>query len=161
MNPCRMQTTCEVRLGRILGLPAVMGARVMGHVERAIPDETGKHLTGFVIRRGLGGAKWADAGTIEVLGDVSLILRSRPERHHREKAYAISAVKDESGLTLGRVTDWWISRDTLDITALEISLGPIEDLRRGRRTIRSWTTQPGDDGLQVLIPRSAWEEVKA
>lgn len=155
-----MQTTCEVRLGRILGLPAVMGARVMGHVERAVPDETGRHLSGFVIRRGLGSAKWADAGTIEVLGDVSLILRSRPERRHREKAFSISAVKDESGLTLGRVTDWWISRDTLDITALEISLGPIEDLRRGRCTIRSWNIQPSEDGQQILIPRSAWEEVK-
>ena len=156
-----MQTTCEVRLGRILGLPAVMGARVVGHVERAVPDETGKHLTGFVIRRGLGSAKWADATSVEVLGDVSLILRSSPERHHREKAYAISAVKDESGLTLGRVTDWWISRDTLDVTALEISLGPLEDLRRGRCTIRRWTVQPGEDGWQVLIPREAWEEVKS
>lgn len=156
-----MQTTCEVRLGRILGLPAVMGARVVGHVERAVPDETGKHLTGFVIRRGLGGAKWADAASVEVLGDVSLILRSCPERHHREKAYTISSVKDESGLTLGRVTDWWISRDTLDVTALEISLGPLEDLRRGRCTIRRWTVQPGEDGWQVLIPREAWEEVKS
>lgn len=156
-----MQTTCEVRLGRILGLPAVMGARVVGHVERAVPDETGKHLTGFVIRRGLGGAKWADAASVEVLGDVSLILRSRPARHHREKAYTISSVKDESGLTLGRVTDWWISRDTLDVTALEISLGPLEDLRRGRCTIRRWTVQPGEDGWQVLIPREAWEEVKS
>lgn len=156
-----MQTTCEVRLGRILGLPAVMGARVVGHVERAVPDETGKHLMGFVIRRGLGGAKWADAASVEMLGDVSLILRSRPERHHRDKAYTISSVKDESGLTLGRVTDWWISRDTLDVTALEISLGPFEDLRRGRCTIRRWTVQPGEDGWQVLIPREAWEEVKS
>ena len=156
-----MQTTCEVRLGRILGLPAVIGARVVGHVERAVPDETGKHLTGFVIRRGLGSARWADRTAVEVLGDVSLILSSRPERLRREKGYAISAVKDESGLTLGRVTDWWISRDTLDVTALEISLGPIEDLRRGRCTIRRWTIQPGEDGWQVLIPREAWEEVKA
>lgn len=155
-----MQTTYEVRLGRILGLPAVMGARVVGHVERAVPDETGKRLTGFVIRRGLGSARWADRTAVEVLGDVSLILRSCPERLRREKGYAISVVKDESGLTLGRVTDWWISRDTLDVTALEISLGPIEDLRRGRCTIRRWTIQPGEDGWQVLIPREAWEEVK-
>ena len=152
--------TSDVRLGRILGLPAVCGGRMVGHVERAIPAEDCRQVAGFVIRRGLGGAKWADASTVEVLGDVRLILRSRPERHYRDKTFSISAVKDESGLTLGRVTDWWISRDTLDIAALEISLGPIEDLRRGRCTIRSWTIQPGEDGLQVLIPRNAWEEVK-
>ena len=152
--------TCEKRMARILGLPAVLGGHLVGHVERAVLDREGRQLRGLVIRRGLGGAKWADAATVEVLGDVSLILRSRPERHHRDKTVSISAVKDESGLTLGRVTDWWISRDTLDIAALEISLGPIEDLRRGRCTIRSWTIQPGEDGLQVLIPRNAWEEVK-
>ena len=66
--------TCDVRLGRILGLPAICGARIVGHVERAIPDAEGRCLQGLVIRRGLGGAKWADRSSIAVLGDVSVIL---------------------------------------------------------------------------------------
>lgn len=149
--------TCDVRLGRILGLPAVCGERVVGHVERAVPDESGRHVTGFVIRRGLGGAKWADRSAILVLGDVSMILRSRPGSVPKGSDVTIASVKDEGGLTLGRVTDWWIGKDSLDITALEISLGPLEDLRSGRRTVRQWTFQPGEDGIQVLIPREEWE----
>ena len=149
--------TCELRLGRILGLPAVVNARIVGHVERAVPDESGRHVTGFVIRRGLGSAKWADRSSVSVLGEVSVILRERPTRLPRAAEGSLSAVKDEGGLTLGRITDWWISPDGMDITALEVTLGPLEDLRRGRRKIRKWAVQPGEDGLQVLIPREEWE----
>ena len=153
--------TCDLRLGRILGLPAVVNARIVGHVERAVPDESGQHVTGFIIRRGLGSAKWADRSSISVLGDVSVILKDRPGRVPKGRDTSLSAVKDEGGLTLGRITDWWISRDGLDITALEVTLGPLEDLRRGRRKIRKWAVQPGEDGMQVLIPREEWEgEVK-
>lgn len=149
-----------MRLGRILGLPAVCGERVVGHVERAVPDETGQHVRGFIIRRGLGGAKWADRSAITVLGDVSVILKERPGRVPKGSDAAWSAVKDEGGLTLGRVTDLWISRDALDITALEVTLGLLEDLTTGRRTVRHWTVQPGEDGMQVLIPREEWETRK-
>ena len=146
-----------VRLGRILGLPAVCGERVVGHVERAVPDETGQHLQGFIIRRGLGSAKWADRSAVTVLGDVSVILERRPGRVPKSCNIALSAVKDESGLTLGRVTDLWISRDGLDITALEVTLGLLEDLRSGRRRVLKWAVQPTEDGMQVIIPREAWE----
>ena len=149
-----------MRLGRILGLPAVCGERVVGHVERAVPDETGQRLRGFIIRRGLGGAKWADRSAITVLGEVSVILKEKPGRVPKGSEAAWSAVKDEGGLTLGRVTDLWISRDALDITALEVTLGLLEDLTTGRRTVRHWTVQPGEDGMQVLIPREEWETRK-
>ncbi len=149
--------TCDVRLGRILGLPAIWGERVVGHVERAVPDEEGKHVQGFVIRRGLGGAKWADRSAIRVLGDVSVILGEKPGRVPKGRDVTLSAVKDEGGLTLGRVTDLWISQDNLDITALEVTLGLVEDLRSGRRTVRQWAVQMGDEGLTALIPRDQWE----
>ncbi len=147
-----------VRLGRILGLPAVCGERVVGHVERAVPDETGQQVNGFIIRRGLGGAKWADRSAVSVLGDVSVILREKPGRVPKGSDHLLSAVKDEGGLTLGRVTDWWISRSGLAITALEVTLGPLEDVLSGRRRVLKWVVQPGDDGMTVLIPREEWEE---
>ena len=147
-----------VRLGRILGLPAVCGERVVGHVERAVPDASGRRVTGFVIRRGLGSAKWADSRAVTVLGDVSLILSEKPGRLPKGSPVSFTAVKDEGGLTLGRVTDWWICRENFDIAALEVTLGPLEDLRTGRRRIRSWAVQQGEDGATVFIPREEWED---
>jgi uncharacterized protein YrrD len=86
-----------------------------------------------------------------------VILTARPVRPPRDTHFALGAVQDESGLTLGRVTDLWISPGTLAITALEVTLGWTEDLRSGRRRIRQWAVRPGDDGAQVLIPREEWE----
>lgn len=152
--------TCDVRLCRVLGLPVILGARVLGHVERAVLDEEGHALRGLMIRRGLGSAKWVDRTDVGVLGDVSVILAARPCRPPRGADFALRTVKDESGLTLGLVTDAWISPDTMALTALEVTLGPLEDLRTGRRRVHRWTVQPGD-GLvgapQVLIPREEWE----
>lgn len=148
--------TCDVRLGRIVGLPAVCGEKMVGHVERAVPDAGGRTLRGLVIRRGLGSAKWADRSAIAVLGDVSVILEARPVRVPRGGSAVLGAVKDESGLTLGRVTDLWVNPETFAITAMEISLGWMEEMRGGRRIIRRWTIQPGQE-TQVLIPREEWE----
>lgn len=148
--------TCEVRLGRILGLPCVCGERVVGHVERAVPDETGQQVQGFIIRRGLGSAKWAGKEDVSVVGDVSVILRRKPTRPPRGANSALGPVKDEGGLTLGRVTDWWIDQEGLGITALEVTLGLMEDLLTGRRRVARWTVRPGEDGMQVLLPREEW-----
>lgn len=150
--------TCERRLGRILGLPCVCGERVVGRVERAIPDETGQRVLGFVVRRGLGGARWACREDVEVLGDVSVVLRRRPVRLPKGLERALGPVKDEGGLTLGRVTDWWIDQEALEITALEVTLGWMEDLLRGRRRVQRWTLRLGEDGATVFLPREEWEE---
>lgn len=150
--------TCDLRLGRVVGLPAVLGERLMGHVERAVLDEGGKQLQGLVLRRGLGGARWAGREEIRLLGDVSVILRARPGRPPRSADFCLRAVKDESGLTLGRVTDVFVCPETLAVTALEVSLGLMEELLQGRRIIRRWTVRTdAEDGPQVLIPREAWE----
>lgn len=154
--------TCDVRLGRVLGLPAVLGERLVGHVERAVLDREGRQLRGLVIRRGLGGAKWVSREGVGVLGDVSVILGRAPVRPPKDADFTLRTVKDESGLTLGRVTDVWLSPETLSVTALEVTLGPLEDIRTGRLRVRDWAVQPGEDGAaQVLIPRREWnaEEV--
>lgn len=149
--------TCERRLGRILGLPCVCGEKVVGHVERAVPDESGQQVQGFIIRRGLGGAKWAGREDVSVVGDVSVVLKRKPGRMPKGANSMLGAVKDEGGLTLGRVTDWWIEQEGLGITALEVTLGLMEDLMRGRKRVMRWTVRPGEDELQVLLPREEWD----
>lgn len=153
--------TSDMRLCRVIGLPVIHGSRMVGHVERAILDRQGKQLRGLLLRHGLGSARWASREDVGVLGDVSVILGRAPIRPPRDTDYALRLVKDESGLTLGRVTDAWLSPQTLTVTALEITLGPVEDLRSGRLRIGSWTVQPGEDGeAQVLIPREEWMHVR-
>lgn len=150
--------TCEMRLGRVLGLPAILGERCVGHVESAALEQDGRRLRGLVLRRGLGGARWIPREGVGVLGDVSVVLKRPPCRPPRDADFTLQGVKDESGLTLGRVTDVWLSPKTLEVTALEVTLGPTEDLLRGRLRVLEWAVQPGENGLsQVLIGRKEWE----
>lgn len=145
-----MQTTSDVRLGHILGLPVIRDGRLLGHVERAMVHRDGQRLHGLTLRRGLGGSRWADAESISVLGDVSVILSAAPGRAPRDADFRLNLVKDSGGLTLGWVTDAFLHPVTCRITALEISLGPAEELRCGRLLARAWTVNP--DTGQVLIP---------
>ena len=150
--------TCEMRLIRVLGLPAILGERQVGRVERAALDPQGRRLQGMLIRRGLGSARWVSRESVSVLGNVSVVLRSAPVRPPREGCFSPGRVTDESGLNLGRVTDAWLSPETLCVTALEVSLGPCEDLTRGRLRVRDWAVQTGPGGeSQVLIGRREWE----
>lgn len=150
--------TCELRLNRVVGLPAILGEKRMGHVERTALTPQARQLQGLVIRRGLGGARWVSRENVAVLGDVSLVLKEAPGPLPRQIAAAATRVTDGSGLTLGRVTDAWIRPDTLEVTALEITLGLCEDLLRGRLRLRQWAVQPGPDGCpQILIEQRGWE----
>lgn len=150
--------TCEVRLMRIVGLPAILGERLVGHVERATLEADGRRLRGLMIRRGLGGARWISRDSVSVVGDVSVVLKDTPVKPPRDADFSLQRVTDESGLTLGRVTDAWLRPDTMEITALEVTLGLFEDLTRGRLRVQNWAVQPGSDGnAQVLIGRREWE----
>ena len=148
-----------MRLMRVLGLPVILGQRRVGHVERIALDPQGRQVLGIVIRRGMGPRRWAPRAGVQVLGDVSLVLSNAPEKKPPQGTEDVPhRVTDESGLTLGRVTDAWLQADTLDVTALEVTLGPLEDILRGRLRVRSWAIQPAPDGtLQVMIARQEWE----
>ncbi len=142
-----------IRLGSIVGLPAALNGRMVGRVEQAVLTHDGHALRGLVIRHGLGGAKWAPAAQIAIMGDVSVILAAPPERPPRDAAFTLSAVKDAGGLNLGRVTDAYVSRTTLLVTGLEVSLGLWEELTLGRMLARQFTVQQSPGGpAQVLIP---------
>lgn len=142
-----------IRLGSLVGLPAALDGRMVGRVEQTILTPDGHALRGVIIRHGLGGARWAEASSIRVLGDVSVILARKPRHLPRDADFTLTSVKDTSGLNLGRVTDAYVNAATFQVAALEISLGLVEELTCGRMLARSFVVRPapGEPG-QVLIP---------
>lgn len=139
------------RLGSIVGLPAALNGRMVGRVEQTVLTPDGHALRGLVVRHGLGGARWVDAESIAVMGNVSVILKCKPTHLPRDADFTLSGVKDTGGLNLGRVTDAYVNPDTLQVTALEISLGLVEEITLGRMLVRQFVVCPDEPG-QVLIP---------
>lgn len=142
-----------IRLGSLVGLPAALDGQMVGRVEQTVLARDGHSLRGLVVRHGLGGAKWVDAAHIRVLGDVSVILSARPGRLPRDADFTLTSVKDTGGLNLGRVMDAYVNPATFQVTALEISLGLVEELTLGRMLARSFVVRPlPEEPGQVLIP---------
>lgn len=142
-----------IRLGSVTGLPVVCAGRMLGRVEQAVLTPDGRMLRGLVVRRGFGGARWLGTEDISVLGQVTVIAARIPRRMPRDVSFTLGCVRDTAGLDLGRVTDAYLSPDTCRVTALEITLGPLEELRCGRMLAREFSVcpAPGEPG-QVLIP---------
>jgi len=142
--------TSEMRLGQLLGLPVILQGRMIGRIERAVVSPEGDRLRGVMLRRGLGGAKWAAREDIEVLGEVSVILRRKPARVPRDADFALQGVRDTGGMALGWVTDAYLHTGNYRLTAIEISLGLMEELRGGRYLARRWSVSSGTG--EVMIP---------
>lgn len=155
-----------IRLGGVVGLPAALEGRMIGRVEQTVLSPDGRSLRGLVLRHGLSSARWAGAESIGVLGQVAVVLRDRPTRPPRHSDLLLTSVKDSAGLNLGRVTDVFIHPETLRVTALEVSLGLVEEVCLGRMLARRFVLRPTpEEPGQVLIPcgcvlepvRQAWK----
>lgn len=142
-----------IRLGTVTGLPVVLSGRMMGRVEQTVLTSDGHSLRGLVVRHGIGGAKWVDSGRIRVLGDVSVIISDKPDRLPKDADFSLTSVKDTGGLNLGRVTDVYLNPQTFQVTALEITLGLVEEMTCGRMLAREFVVRPApQEPGQVLIP---------
>ena len=142
-----------IRLSSITGLPVVYAGKMLGRVEQAVLTPDGKSLRGLVVRKGLGIARWLPVEMVQVMGRVTVIAQSHLSRMPGGADFALGSVRDTAGLELGRVTDVYLTGEGYRVAALEITLGPLEDLRCGRMLSRTFSVceAPGERG-QVLIP---------
>ena len=65
-------------LNRMVGLPVVWQDRQLGYVERAVPDARARRLSGVVVRKGIGAAKWVSSDGIAVVGSRCVLIRQKP-----------------------------------------------------------------------------------
>ena len=137
---------------RLIGLPVIQNGKQVGVVVRGVLSRNGRHLHGLVVRDGLRTSRWIDAQHIELLGRVSVLSRARPARMPKEADYRLFRVTDADGLRIGVVTDALLNEETLCVTALEISSGPVDDLLDGRFFATSFDVKSLNNTGHVIIP---------
>lgn len=137
---------------RLIGLPVILGAKQIGLVERGVLAENGKCLRGLLVREGLRAARWVDAKSITLLGQLSILCSAPPVRPPRDSAFKLFRVTDANGLRIGLVTDALLDEETLCVTALEISAGPLDDLIDGRFFATSFDVKSFGQTGHVTIP---------
>lgn len=117
---------------RLIGLPVVLNGKQVGTVARGVVCPDGRKLRGLVVRSGLRSSRFLEAEDIRLLGRVSVLCTRKPARMPKEAAFRLFRVTDASGARIGLVTDAVLDENTLRVTALEISSGPVDDLLDGR-----------------------------
>ena len=145
-------------LKKMIGLPVIINGKTAGSVVRGVLTEDGRALRGVVIRGGPRGARWLEREQILLIGQLSLLAAGQPSRVPREAGYHLFRVSDAEGTRLGRVTDALLHEETLRVSALEISGGPVDDLTDGRWYATAFHVQPRGETGYVTVP-GHWEEV--
>ena len=130
----------------LIGLPVIRGGKTVGLLEQAVLEESGKKLRGIVVREGIGGAKWVDRENIQTIGGVSVLISGNLKKPPKEAGFRLGRVQDTTGLRLGTVTDALINPETLEVEALEISNGPLDDLLHGRWLANDFVLRKPQEG---------------
>lgn len=145
----------------MIGLPVILNGKAAGNVMRGVLTEDGRSLRGIVVRGGLRGAKWVPREQIALVGRISIIAAGRPKRVPKDASYHLFRVTDADGTRLGVVTDALLQEETLRVTALEISGGPVDDLIDGRWYATSFHVQPQGETGHVTVSCAREEAEKA
>lgn len=149
-------------LRQLEGLPTVWQDRLVGYVERGVPDEEALRLEGLIIRRGLGPSRWVDAGSISTMGKRCILLREKPERLSGRSAPELYLAYLTTGERIGPVTDGILNRKNLRLLALEISPGPLHHLRGQNAYAREYRVISGGlrKGQTMVNGLLSWTELQ-
>lgn len=136
---------------KLEGMPVILDGKKGGQVIRAVLHKDGRSLRGLLIRSGYLGPRWLERKQIRVMGKVSIIAEGKPSKPPKDTEYRLFRVSDADGERLGIVTDALICEDTMRVTALEISSGPMDDLIDGRWYATAFSVLPGNTTGHVTV----------
>lgn len=145
-------------LNRMIGMPVILGDRQLGSVELAVADAGARRLSGLVIRRGIGGARWVPAEGVELVGEKCVLIRMSPAHSPGKKEAGGRIALSTTGERVGEVTDALLRGDTLRLIALEVSPGPL--YRIMGRSAYATVYQERAAQRAVIVPRLVtWAEL--
>ena len=139
-------------MNKLIGLPVIHNGRQIGTVERGVLTISGKALQGLLVHEGLRAARWLEASSISLIGQMSILCSAPPVRPPRQSAFKLFRVTDANGMRIGIVTDVILDETTLKVAALEISSGPLDDLMDGRFFATSFDVKSYGTTGHVTIP---------
>ncbi len=148
-------------LNRMVGLPVVWQDRRLGYVERAVPDARARRLSGVVVRKGIGAAKWISGDGIAVVGKSCVLVRQKPGSVPDGRPGRLGRAFLTTGECVGEVTDVIICGDTLRLEALELSPGPVYRLLGRRAYAAQYRVDEGTRTGEVVVPGLlTWAQLK-
>ena len=149
-----------ISLNRMIGMPVIWQDRRLGYVERAVPDMSAGRLSGLVVRKGIGWARWIASDDVLLAGQSCVVLKRQPEHLFQKETGEMCRAFFTTGECAGEVTDAIIHSPSLLLAALEICQGPFYRLvgQRGY-AMRFHLSENGERGQVVIRQLLSWTQL--
>jgi uncharacterized protein YrrD len=132
---------------RLIGLPVILDGEKLGVVDSVSLSRDGKKLSELTVQSSRLRSGCLHGEDIQLIGERAVIAKAKP--YGRCHKFMPKMVRDTNGLMLGIVTDALVEEETLSVTQLEISFGPIDDILTGRRWVSDFSVN-GKTGETIV-----------
>ena len=141
----------------LVGMPVICGGRKLGRVVQAQVSEELTCMTGLFVDAGIKGTRFIPSSDVSVLGDVAVLVRSEGRRGARAQCGYPRRALTPDGKHLGAICGAGVNEESLNVEALELSIGWLEDVLTGRRRVRRFTVN--EPGGEVVVIEMDGEEL--
>ena len=128
--------------------PVVFNQRQIGLLQDACFDQTRKRVYAFVVSCGLRGKRLVPVQHVVLIGEAFILIDGFEKYHRTDKQQTTWFVRDTMGLLVGRVMDYAIDKQSMEVLAVEIVPG--YGLRATRSCIWVYTYGIVMNGLMEL-----------
>lgn len=141
------------KLRNMIGMPVMLNGKKIGRMVQAELTGDLKALRCIWIDAGLKGMRCIPAENLEMIGKKAVAADSAGIRSRCKTGLRVFRALSTDGRRIGAITGAQIDELTFAVESLELSCGFWDDLYRGRRQIRSYTTDPRNG--EVILRDSA------
>ena len=120
----------------LVGMPVICGGRKLGRVVQAQVSEELTRMTGLFVDAGIKGTRFIPSSDVR--------RGARAQCGYPRRALT------PDGKHLGAICGAGVNEESLNVEALELSIGWLEDVLTGRRRVRRFTVnQPGGEVVVI------------
>lgn len=111
------------RMSMLRNIPVICGEQQIGIFQSACFDKTRKRVCAFVISSGLHGKRVVSASHIRLIGRGFILVDDWSRYKRLDEQQTSLFVRDTTGLLVGRITDYAIDQESMEIIAIEVLPG--------------------------------------
>lgn len=112
-----------VRMSILRNYPIVLEERQIGLLQSIRFDAARKRVCALVVSCGIRGKQIVPIQHVRVIADGFILVSGIEKHRHADQQQMLPFVRDTTGILVGRVTDYAIHRESLDILAIEMISG--------------------------------------
>lgn len=138
-----------IRMSMLRNVPVVLGEQRVGLLQSVCFDKAHKRICALIVSGGVHGKRIVQVQHVRMITQ-DFILIDQWSKHSRSDKQQISLfVRDTTGLLIGRVTDYAIEKETMNIRAVEIVPGYLPQELRKRTWIYEYAFSDHSDEISI------------